>query len=76
MLKLLRILPRRNCITNKCDAVNVLRKICDTESNIECELIAYALVTILCMTRSMKNKLKIRLKNVLFLLTCLSDLDL
>jgi len=34
---------RRNCITNKCDAANILRKICDTESNIECELIAYAL---------------------------------
>jgi len=34
---------RRNYITNKCDAANVLRKICDTESNIECELIPYAL---------------------------------
>jgi len=33
---------RRNCITNKCGA-NILRKIYDTESNIECELIAYAL---------------------------------
>jgi len=28
---------RRNCITNKCDATNILRKIYDTESNIECE---------------------------------------
>jgi len=36
----------RNCITNKCDAANILRKICDTESNIECELIAYALDSI------------------------------
>jgi len=34
---------RRNCVTNKCDATNILRKICDTESNVECELIAYAL---------------------------------
>jgi len=33
---------RRNCITNKCDAANILRKIYDTESNIECKLIAYA----------------------------------
>jgi len=37
---------RRNCITNKCDAANILRKICDTESNVECELIAYALDSI------------------------------
>jgi len=29
-------------VTNKCDAA-ILRKIYDTESNIECELIAYAL---------------------------------
>jgi len=28
---------RRNCITNKCDAANILHKICDTESNVECE---------------------------------------
>jgi len=34
---------RRNCVTNKCNAANILRKIYDTESNIECELIAYAL---------------------------------
>jgi len=33
---------RRNCIIDKCDAVNILRKIYDTESNIECELIACA----------------------------------
>jgi len=39
---------RRNCITNKCDAANILRKICDTESNIECELIAYVLDNIVC----------------------------
>jgi len=35
---------RRNSITDKCDAANILRKICDTESNIECELISYALI--------------------------------
>jgi len=34
---------RQNCVTNKCDATNILRKIYDTESNIECELIAYIL---------------------------------
>jgi len=34
---------RRNCVTNKCDAANILRKIYNTESNIKCELIAYAL---------------------------------
>jgi len=34
---------RRNCVTNKCDAANILRKIYDAKSNIECELIAYAL---------------------------------
>jgi len=33
----------QNCITNKYDAVNILRKIYDTDSNIKCELIAYAL---------------------------------
>jgi len=33
----------RNCIINKCDAANILRKIYDTKSNIEYELIAYAL---------------------------------
>jgi len=33
---------RRNCVTNKCDAANILRKIYDKESNIECELIADA----------------------------------
>jgi len=33
---------RRNCTTNKCDAANILCKIYDTKSNIECELIAYA----------------------------------
>jgi len=30
---------RRNCIIDKCDAANILRKIYDTESNIECKLI-------------------------------------
>jgi len=33
---------RQNCVTDKCDAANILRKIYDKESNIECELIAYA----------------------------------
>jgi len=32
---------RQNCVTNKCDAANILRKIYDTKSDIECELIAY-----------------------------------
>jgi len=32
----------RNCVTNKCDGANIKRKIYDKESNIECELIAYA----------------------------------
>jgi len=62
---------RSNCITNKCDAEQILRKIYDRESNIECELIAYAsdnvvyensLSHIIYFSRSMKNKLKIRLK--------------
>jgi len=25
----------RNCVTNKCDAANILRKVYDTEENIE-----------------------------------------
>jgi len=33
----------RNYITNKCDAANILRKIFDKNSLIDCELIAYAL---------------------------------
>jgi len=33
---------RRICIIDKCDAEKTLRKIYDKESNIECELIAYA----------------------------------
>jgi len=33
---------RQNCITNKNDAVNILRKSYDKISHIECELIAYA----------------------------------
>ena len=33
---------RQNCITNKNDAVNILRKIYDKTSHVECELIAYA----------------------------------
>jgi len=36
----------RNCIIDKCDVANILRKIYDIESNIECELIAYALDSI------------------------------
>jgi len=35
------IFLRQNYITNKCDAANILRKIYDKESNIECKLIAY-----------------------------------
>jgi len=38
---------RRNCATNRCDAANILRKIYDTKSNIDCELIAYVLDNIL-----------------------------
>jgi len=34
---------RQNCVTNKCNAANILRKIYDRESNIKCELIIYAL---------------------------------
>jgi len=34
---------RRNCVIKKCDTTNILCKIYDTESNIEWELIAYAL---------------------------------
>jgi len=34
---------RQNCIVNRFDAANILRKICDKNSNVECELIAYAL---------------------------------
>jgi len=34
---------RRNCVTNKCDVANILRKIYDKNSHVECELIAYAL---------------------------------
>jgi len=30
-------------IVNRFDAANILRKICDKISNVECELIAYAL---------------------------------
>jgi len=38
---------RQNCITNKCDGAIILCKICDKESNIECELVAYALDNIM-----------------------------
>jgi len=34
---------RQNCITNRFDAANILRKIYNKNSNVECELIAYAL---------------------------------
>jgi len=34
---------RQNCITNQCDAANILHKIYDKNSIIECELIVYAL---------------------------------
>jgi len=32
----------KNCIMNKFDAVNILRKIYDKNPNIKCELITYA----------------------------------
>jgi len=34
---------RQNCIINRFDAANILRKIYDKNSKVECELIAYAL---------------------------------
>jgi len=34
---------RLNCITNRFDAANILRKIYDKNSNVECEVIAYTL---------------------------------
>jgi len=34
---------RQNCIVNRFDAANILRKIYDKNSNVECELIAFAL---------------------------------
>jgi len=34
---------RQNCVANRFDAANILRKIYDKNSNVECELIAYAL---------------------------------
>ncbi|XP_077282729.1 uncharacterized protein LOC143908795 [Temnothorax americanus] len=37
---------RQNCITDKCNAVTILRKIYDKNSIIDCELLAYALDTI------------------------------
>ncbi|XP_077257893.1 uncharacterized protein LOC143895015 isoform X1 [Temnothorax americanus] len=37
---------RQNCITDKCIAVTILRKIYDENSIIDCELLAYALDTI------------------------------
>jgi len=37
----------QNCITNKFDAANILRKIYNKHSNRECELIAYALNNIM-----------------------------
>jgi len=38
----------QNCITNKCNAANILHKIYDKDSNIECELIVYVLNNICC----------------------------
>jgi len=46
---------RQKCITNKCDAANILRKIYDKDSNIECELISYAIDNIDNTMRYMKN---------------------
>jgi len=34
---------RQNCIVNRLDAANILRKTYDKNSNVECELIAYAI---------------------------------
>jgi len=34
---------RQSCITNRFDAANILRKVYDKNSNVKCELIAYAL---------------------------------
>jgi len=34
---------RQNCIINRFNAANILRKIYDKNSNVKCELIAYAL---------------------------------
>ena len=36
-----------NCIIDKCDAVDFLRKIYNKKSNIECEIIVYALDNII-----------------------------
>ena len=38
---------RQNCINNKYDAINILRKIYDKNSYIECELIVYAIDNII-----------------------------
>lgn len=38
---------RRNCITDKCDAVKTLHTVCDRNSIIDCELLAYALDNII-----------------------------
>jgi len=46
----------QNCITNQWDAANILHKIYDKNSIIECELIAYALDTCICYNSIMKNK--------------------
>jgi len=37
------IFLHQSCITNQCDAANILHKIYNKNSIIECELIAYAL---------------------------------
>ena len=42
-----------NCIIDKCDAVNFLRKIYNKKSNVECKLIIYALDN---NVNSMKSK--------------------
>ena len=41
-----------NCIIDKYDAVDFLRKICNKKSNIECELIVYALDNIVNSVKS------------------------
>jgi len=64
---------RRNYqfIIDKCDEKKTLRNIYDKESNIECELIAYASDNIVYDAFDSKNKLKNKIKDVLFLLTCI-----
>ncbi|KYN38940.1 hypothetical protein ALC56_06675, partial [Trachymyrmex septentrionalis] len=47
---------QENCIINKCDVVNILHKIYDKNSNIECKIIVYALDNIVYNALYIKNK--------------------